>query len=213
MSYLSDKKVVHGDLALRNVLLENRSGNVKICDFGLAKNVYKYGEYRKRGSVKVPVRWMAPEALKFGTYSLYSDVWSYGITLWELFSLGAIPYHDLDVNDLINSLMSQNLEFCRRPDYMPESIYKIVSKTWNYDPYQRPEFEIIAHQLNNFVDNYYKSVNTASPAVLGDLITLKTPSYNNTNFFQSMSNNVVAENLEYFYNNRPNSRNSPNDSN
>ena len=101
MCFLEECKVVHGDLALRNVLLADHSGTVKICDFGLSKNIYKYGQYKKRGSSKVPVKWMSPEALGSGLYSSASDVWSYGITLWELWSGGQIPYQGRDMETLI----------------------------------------------------------------------------------------------------------------
>lgn len=95
MAYLAAKKIVHRDLAARNCLLDANL-TAKIGDFGLARAMNYHDYYQKRGQAKLPFRWMAPETLGRGTCTVYSDVWSYGVVLWEMATFAAVPYHNLN---------------------------------------------------------------------------------------------------------------------
>lgn len=100
MSYLSAKKFVHRDLAARNCMVDDKL-TVKIGDFGMTRDIYETDYYRKGSKGLLPVRWMAPESLKDGVFTSYSDVWSYGIVLWEMVTLASQPYQGLS-NDQVN---------------------------------------------------------------------------------------------------------------
>ena len=91
MTFLSDKGIVHRDLAARNILLTDDL-EVKIADFGMARDVGSTESYHTDSDDMLPVRWMALEALQVGTYSSSSDVWSFGVVVWEIFSIGGRPY-------------------------------------------------------------------------------------------------------------------------
>lgn len=107
MSYLAAKKFVHRDLAARNCMVAEDM-TVKIGDFGMTRDIYETDYYRKGTKGLLPVRWMAPESLKDGVFTSYSDVWSYGIVLWEMVTLASQPYQGLsnDQVDIIDSLLS-----------------------------------------------------------------------------------------------------------
>ncbi|KAJ8297454.1 hypothetical protein KUTeg_023985 [Tegillarca granosa] len=138
MEYLSSKKYIHRDLAARNVLLA-QDNVVKICDFGLAKDCYKDAEYFKKGDGPVPVKWMAIESLTLKLYTIQSDVWSYGIFLWELFSLGGNPYPGIEINEKFIHLLKNGYRM-EKPEACSDEMYKVMLSTWKFNPDDRPSF-------------------------------------------------------------------------
>ena len=90
MSYLSSKKIIHRDLAARNVLIENQTYVCKINDFGLARDVLANNIYEKKSGAMLPIRWMPPESLFSEIYTTKSDVWSFGVLMWEIVTLGEL---------------------------------------------------------------------------------------------------------------------------
>lgn len=95
---------MHGDLAARNILLAD-DNIVKICDFGLAKNMYKDNNYKKKGDGPLPIKWMAIESIRDRIYSTQSDVWSFGIVLWEFFTLACTPYPGMEAETQYDKLI------------------------------------------------------------------------------------------------------------
>ncbi|XP_028408446.1 platelet-derived growth factor receptor alpha-like [Dendronephthya gigantea] len=105
MSFLISRKIIHRDLAARNILL-GQGYTAKVGDFGLARDIYKYQEYLKKSSGLVPLKWMAIESIRDSIYTEKTDMWSFGILLWEVFTLGGTPYPGMDVNDVYQSLLN-----------------------------------------------------------------------------------------------------------
>ncbi|KAK4010278.1 hypothetical protein OUZ56_019424 [Daphnia magna] len=157
MDYLATKKVLHGDLAARNVLLAD-DGVVKVADFGMAKKMYYEGNYEKTGQGLMPVKWMAIESLTDRVFSSQSDVWSYGVLLWELFSLGKVPYPGMEAGHLLIKTIQQGYRM-EKPDNAPNFFGEILSNCWKTDPKDRPTFNqleatICGHMETSISFNY-----------------------------------------------------------
>ncbi|KZC11866.1 Vascular endothelial growth factor receptor kdr-like [Dufourea novaeangliae] len=147
-------EVLHGDLAARNILLAENNV-VKICDFGLAKNMYKYGNYEKKGDGRLPIKWMAIESIRDGIFSTQSDIWSFGIVLWEFFTLAETPYPGMETEEQYQKL----IEGYR----MEQPVYVIMNQCWTAKPTLRPNFmelvESIGDLLEESVKAHYVSLN------------------------------------------------------
>ncbi|CAH8632738.1 unnamed protein product [Schistosoma rodhaini] len=138
MAYLESCKFVHRDLAARNVLLVTRHF-AKISDFGMSKAL-NFGSdyYRAATAGKWPLKWYAPECIYYFRFDSKSDVWSYGITLWEVYSYGERPYRDMKGAQIL-AMLDQGLRLSR-PSRCPESIYSIMQQCWNFEGVHRPTF-------------------------------------------------------------------------
>uniref|UniRef100_A0A8C2C106 Tyrosine-protein kinase n=1 Tax=Cyprinus carpio TaxID=7962 RepID=A0A8C2C106_CYPCA len=147
MAYLESKKCIHRDLAARNCLVGEESV-VKISDFGMSRQEQD-GVYSAAGGMKqIPVKWTAPEALNYGRYTTESDVWSFGVLLWETFSRGVTPYtipHNMN-----NQQTRDEVERGYRmpaPNNCPGEIYALMCQCWQYDPRNRPSFRKLKADL------------------------------------------------------------------
>ncbi|XP_076386974.1 protein kinase receptor Ret oncogene [Megachile rotundata] len=150
MAYLADIKLVHRDLAARNVLLA-ADKVCKISDFGLTRDVYEDDAYLKRSKGRVPVKWMAPESLADHVYTSKSDVWSFGVLLWELVTLGASPYPGVDVHNLYNLLKAgYRME---RPANCSQQLYKLMVSCWHQEPNMRPSFRELTGQWEKMLED------------------------------------------------------------
>jgi len=148
MLFLSGSKILHNDLACRNLLvqkLDNRF-TVKVTDFGLSRFSDKNYE-RVSPEALLPIRWAAPEIWTQGVFSTKSDVWSYGVTVWEMYSGGKVPYAGVSNTDLRAQVPSGLRE--TRPVNCPESIFAIVEECWNLKPSERLDFTEIVDTLSN----------------------------------------------------------------
>lgn len=146
MLYLSKKGFVHRDLAARNVLLTNDL-TCKIGDFGMARDIEYENEYYVSHGGVIPVKWTAPEALNHRKYTSASDVWSYGMVLFEIWSLGEKPFSDL-TNPIAIALI--NSKHCQPPPPgCPRAIYQLMIQCWNPEHSCRPTFDNIRHYLNS----------------------------------------------------------------
>ncbi|XP_069175475.1 vascular endothelial growth factor receptor 1 isoform X2 [Procambarus clarkii] len=145
MDYLTRRKVLHGDLAARNLLLAD-DNVVKISDFGLSREMYKKDVYMKKGDDLMPIKWMSIEAIRDRIFSVQSDVWAYGVTMWELFSLGSTPYPGIEVNQDFLQLLERGYRM-DRPKYANQEIYDVLLKCWEMEPMDRPNFAQTAESL------------------------------------------------------------------
>ncbi|KAM6222117.1 fibroblast growth factor receptor 4 isoform 2-T2 [Rhynchocyon petersi] len=145
MQYLESRKCIHRDLAARNVLV-TEDNVMKIADFGLARGVHHIDYYKKTSNGRLPVKWMAPEALFDRVYTHQSDVWSFGILLWEIFTLGGSPYPGIPVEELF-SLLREGHRMDRPPQCPPE-LYGMMRECWHAVPSQRPTFKQLVEALD-----------------------------------------------------------------
>ncbi|XP_043559073.1 mast/stem cell growth factor receptor Kit-like [Chiloscyllium plagiosum] len=146
MDFLSSRNCIHRDLAARNVLL-TKGRIAKICDFGLARDIMNDSNYVVKGNARLPVKWMAPESIFDCVYTVQSDVWSYGILLWEIFSLGSSPYPGIPVDSRFYKLIRSGFQMDRPSSATPE-LYDIMTKCWNLEPTDRPTFDQIVKLIN-----------------------------------------------------------------
>uniref|UniRef100_A0A3Q3LJT6 Tyrosine-protein kinase receptor Tie-1 n=1 Tax=Mastacembelus armatus TaxID=205130 RepID=A0A3Q3LJT6_9TELE len=155
MHYLSDKQFIHRDLAARNVLVGDNLV-AKIADFGLSR-----GEevYVKKTMGRLPVRWMAIESLNYSVYTTKSDVWSFGVLLWEIVSLGGTPYCGMTCAELYEKLpQGYRME---KPKNCDDEVYELMRQCWRDRPYERPPFSQISVQLNRMQEARKAYVNMA----------------------------------------------------
>ena len=147
MRYLASLRYVHRDLATRNCLV-GQNFVVKISDFGMSRSLYESSYYRVKGRAMLPIRWMASESF-YGRFSEKTDVWSYGVTMWEIFTLAKHqPYEEIDdqevIQDAIRGLSRRLLE---KPEFCPMEVYEVMLRCWEYAPDDRANFEEIFNTL------------------------------------------------------------------
>ncbi|XP_074169460.1 vascular endothelial growth factor receptor 3 isoform X3 [Rhinolophus sinicus] len=149
MEFLASRKCIHRDLAARNILL-SESDVVKICDFGLARDIYKDPDYVRKGSARLPLKWMAPESIFDKVYTTQSDVWSFGVLLWEIFSLGASPYPGVQINEEFCQRLKEGTRM-RAPELATPAIRRLMLSCWSGDPKERPAFSELVDILGNLL--------------------------------------------------------------
>lgn len=154
MEFLALRNCVHRDLAARNVLIcEGKLA--KICDFGLARDIVNDSNYISRGSTFLPLKWMAPESIFNNLYTSLSDVWSYAVLLWEIFTLGGTPYPELPINDQFYNAIRRGYRM-PKPHYATDEIYAIMKKCWNDEFEKRPSFSSLVTSIGNLLTDSYK---------------------------------------------------------
>lgn len=168
MSYLSSKSITHGDLAARNILIAKNGTalTAKVSDFGMSKILE--GSYYTIGQKPLPVKWTAPEVFKstfltqkvinYGKLSLKSDVWSFGICLWEILSRGKIPYPGLSNEDVAKKVTSGYRMSV--PEECEPQVANLMLACWNFNPDERPSFSHLSKEFEQFFAPNVKRHNT-----------------------------------------------------
>ncbi|NP_001103363.1 fibroblast growth factor receptor 2 isoform X8 [Rattus norvegicus] len=148
MEYLASQKCIHRDLAARNVLV-TENNVMKIADFGLARDINNIDYYKKTTNGRLPVKWMAPEALFDRVYTHQSDVWSFGVLMWEIFTLGGSPYPGIPVEELFKLLKEGHR--MDKPTNCTNELYMMMRDCWHAVPSQRPTFKQLVEDLDRIL--------------------------------------------------------------
>ncbi|KAM6932607.1 tyrosine-protein kinase receptor UFO [Lycodopsis pacificus] len=150
MEYLGRKNFIHRDLAARNCML-NENMNVCVADFGLSKKIYN-GDYYRQGRIsKMPVKWIAIESLADRVYTTKSDVWSFGVTMWEIATRGQTPYPGVENSEIYDYLRQGNR--LKQPPDCLDSIYSLMFSCWLLSPKDRPPFEALRCELEKALED------------------------------------------------------------
>ena len=148
MRYLASLHFIHRDLATRNCLV-GKENTIKIADFGMSRSLYSSHYYRIQGRAILPIRWMANECF-YGRFSEKTDVWAFGVTMWEVFTLAKQqPYDSLSDQEVIeNAVELEKMKHLPKPDHCPEEVYEVMLQCWEKDPETRINFEDVYSSLS-----------------------------------------------------------------
>ncbi|KYN34630.1 ALK tyrosine kinase receptor [Trachymyrmex septentrionalis] len=145
--YMEEARFIHRDIAARNCLLTTKAPGrtVKIADFGMARDIYRSDYYRKGGKAMLPIKWMPPESFLDGIFTTKTDVWAFGVLLWEIMSFGYMPYTGCANREVMSMVQSGGR--LEKPAGCPDPIYGIMTRCWHPRPDDRPSFSTIAERI------------------------------------------------------------------
>uniref|UniRef100_A0A915CD76 Tyrosine-protein kinase receptor n=2 Tax=Parascaris TaxID=6254 RepID=A0A915CD76_PARUN len=149
--FLADNRFIHRDIAARNCLLTKKEKGriVKIADFGMARDIYRQDYYRKGGKAMLPVKWMPPEAFLDGIFTVKTDVWSFGVLLWEIFSLGYMPYPGRNNQEVMSLIVNGGR--LEPPNGVPDQVYSLMLECWSTVDSDRPKFDDIIERIDAMI--------------------------------------------------------------
>lgn len=153
MVYLSERKFVHRDLATRNCLVADDMV-VKISDFGLSQKIYQANYYKGKEDDAIPIRWMPLESILYNKFIVESDVWAFGVVLWEIFTFALQPYYGMTHEEVVKYIQEGNI--MKRPDDCPPQMYDLMKACWNRKPTSRPPFSTIYKTLGHIYKDLLK---------------------------------------------------------
>ncbi|XP_060922253.1 tyrosine-protein kinase receptor TYRO3 [Limanda limanda] len=148
MTYLSSQGFLHRDLAARNCMLGDDL-RVSVADFGMSKKIYSSNYYRQKVAIRIPVKWMAIESLSESVYTTKSDVWSFGVTMWEIVSRGRTPYPGVHNHELLDLLLSGHR--LKPPEECDQKLYEVMWSCWDKEPNRRPGFRELGETLKGLL--------------------------------------------------------------
>ncbi|XP_065218470.1 activated Cdc42 kinase-like isoform X2 [Planococcus citri] len=202
MQYLETKRLIHRDLAARNILVFSKN-KVKISDFGLSRALGVGKDYYQTNfnvNLKLPIAWCAPECISYLRFTSASDVWAYGVTLWEMFSYGFQPWAALTGHQILEAIDEPNFQRLEHPECCPKEYYSLMLKCWQHDPNKRPRFsdlmtllpECKPEQVQAIQDSVDERMKRDQlPYRVGDVITVlnKSPVASIPNCWKGVLNN------------------------
>ncbi|XP_047543559.1 activated Cdc42 kinase-like isoform X3 [Vanessa atalanta] len=149
MTYLENKRLIHRDLAARNILVFSKD-RVKISDFGLSRALGVGKDYYQTNynvNLKLPVAWCAPECILYLKFTSSSDVWAFGVCLWEMFTYGFQPWAAFSGQQILEAIDAPNFQRLERPECCPDAYYSLMLECWSHDPNDRPKFKDLGPRL------------------------------------------------------------------
>ncbi|XP_055631758.1 activated Cdc42 kinase-like isoform X5 [Toxorhynchites rutilus septentrionalis] len=164
MLYLENKRLIHRDLAARNILVFSKN-KVKISDFGLSRALGVGKDYYQTNfnvNLKLPIAWCAPECINFLRFTNASDVWAYGVCLWEIFSYGFQPWAALTGHQILEAIDEPNYQRLEKPECCPKEYYSLMVKCWQHDAAKRPKFVEIYQLLPDMKPEQLKTIVSSS---------------------------------------------------
>lgn len=163
LAYLEANRIVHRDLACRNLLVGSSLRSVKVGDYGLSRILAQNVDYyRKTSHSQLPVRWMAPESIERQRWTSRSDVWSYAVTMWEVAALGHVPHGALDTVGVVRAIL-QGVPL-ERPLLCTKPLYEMLLDCWHVDPVQRPSFEQLFGRVKKLLNEMPREDKTSGQA-------------------------------------------------
>jgi len=163
MAYLECNRLIHRDLAARNILVFAKN-KVKISDFGLSRALGVGKDYYQTNfnvNLKLPIAWCAPECINYLKFTSMSDVWAYGVTLWEMFSYGFQPWAALTGQQILEAIDEPSYQRLEPPDCCPKEYYSLMLRCWAHDPTVRPKFAEIVSILPDCRPELVQAVKTS----------------------------------------------------
>ncbi|XP_032649761.1 tyrosine-protein kinase receptor TYRO3 isoform X2 [Chelonoidis abingdonii] len=191
MEYLSSKNFIHRDLATRNCMLDENM-NVCVADFGLSKKIYSGDYYRQGCASKLPVKWLALESLADNLYTTHSDVWAFGVTMWEIVTRGQTPYAGIENAEIYNYLISGNR--LKQPPECLEDIYDLMCRCWHSEPKLRPSFGMLKLQLQ-MIQGRMSMISSSQDPLYVNIGEAKETSGSNPALYTSFRNLDSGENI------------------
>ncbi|XP_023288013.1 tyrosine-protein kinase PR2 isoform X2 [Orussus abietinus] len=187
MQYLEAKRLIHRDLAARNILVFSKN-KVKISDFGLSRALGVGKDYYQTNfnvNLKLPIAWCAPECISYLKFTSASDVWAYGVTLWEMFSYGFQPWAALTGHQILEAIDEPNFQRLEQPDCCPKDYFSLMQQCWQHEPTKRPKFSELINLLPDLKPEQVQAVqDSAETGQLvyrqGDVITVLDKGSSNT---------------------------------
>ncbi|XP_014609610.1 PREDICTED: uncharacterized protein LOC106789690 isoform X6 [Polistes canadensis] len=187
MQYLEAKRLIHRDLAARNILVFSKN-KVKISDFGLSRALGVGKDYYQTNfnvNLKLPIAWCAPECISYLKFTSASDVWAYGVTLWEMFSYGFQPWAALTGHQILEAIDEPNFQRLEQPECCPKDYFSLMQQCWQHDPSKRPKFSELINLLPDLKPEQVQAVQDSTETGQlvyrqGDIITVLDKGSSNT---------------------------------
>ncbi|XP_068986217.1 activated Cdc42 kinase-like isoform X1 [Bombus flavifrons] len=187
MQYLEAKRLIHRDLAARNILVFSKN-KVKISDFGLSRALGVGKDYYQTNfnvNLKLPIAWCAPECISYLKFTSASDVWAYGVTLWEMFSYGFQPWAALTGHQILEAIDDPNFQRLEQPECCPKEYFSLMQQCWQHEPSKRPKFSELINLLPDLKPEQVQAVQDSTETSQlvyrqGDVITVLDKGSSNT---------------------------------